>query len=73
MIKVKIDVEKTLDSLESEDELLDLSIMESIYNIRALKACLEFQGKIIEVKKVSDHGQALIEKHQIHVYVEKID
>lgn len=73
MIKVKINVEKTIDSFYSEDELLDLSKIESIYQIRALKACLEFQGEIIEVKKINDYSQAWIEKHQIHVYVEKID
>lgn len=72
MIKVKIDVEKTLDSLESEEELLEASKMESIYNIRALKACLEFQDQTIEVKEVNDYGQALIEKHQIYVYVKKV-
>lgn len=73
MVKVKINTEKTIDSFYSEDELLDLSKMEAIYNIRALKACLEFKDKIIEVEKVSEYGQALIEKHQIYVYVDKID
>lgn len=45
--------QKIVDSISSEDELLDLSVGESIYVIRALKAAVELNAKVVNVDKIS--------------------
>lgn len=51
--------------IETEENLIDQSKMDSIYEIRALKAAIELEGKDVEVTKVNDSGQVFIESHQI--------
>lgn len=68
-MKVKIDVEKTLSDMYPEDDLYDLSILEAVYQIRALKACLALKDIEIEVLEVTENGQAFINDFDIYVNV----
>jgi hypothetical protein len=59
--------QKIVDSISSEDELLDLSAGESIYVIRALKAAVELNAKVVNVDKINEAGQVYLESHQIWI------
>jgi hypothetical protein len=69
MIKVKLDKVNILDNLQSEDDLFDSSTIEAIYEIRTLKALLNFGEDIIEVESINDHGQAYVKDFDIWMYV----
>jgi len=69
MINVKLDKVKILDNLKSEEELFDSSIIESIYEIRKLKALLNVNEDTFEVESINDHGQAYLKDFSIWMYV----
>ncbi len=52
-------------NISTEDELLDQSTIESIYEIRTLKVAVELDGKTIEIHTKNDHGQVYIDSHKI--------
>jgi len=66
-MKVKLKSKETIDSLYSEDDLKELSIMESIYSIRILKALTDsLENGYIDV--IDKGGKVFSEKHQIFLY-----
>jgi hypothetical protein len=67
-MKVKLDKKKLLDSLYSEEELEALSKIESLYQIRTLKAIVHYGDDVIEVDKLNEYNQAFIEKFEIYCY-----
>lgn len=67
-MKVRLDKNKLMKSLYSEEELSDLSKLESFYQIRKLKAIIHYGDNIFEVEKLNDHNQAFIEKFEIYCY-----
>jgi hypothetical protein len=64
-MKIRILPLKVAESIESEENLADLSVLESIYEIRALKAAIELSDKEIEITEVNDLGQVYIDSHEI--------
>lgn len=65
-ILIEIIPQKIMETLSSEECLLDSNISDSIYAIRALKVAVDLHGKTIQVKK--DHvrnNQVFIESHKI--------
>lgn len=65
-MKVVLNSKETIESIYDENELMDLSIMESIYAIRTLKALVEsVENGFIEVSKQNNNGQVYSEKYQI--------
>jgi len=68
MFKVKLDKNKILESLHTEEELFDLSTLESIYQIRILKTLIHYEDKVFLVEKINEHGQAFVEDFEIWVH-----
>lgn len=64
-MKIKILPQTIVDSTQSEDKLLDCSVIESIYEIRALKAAIELADKEIEITKSNGSGQVFLDSHDI--------
>ncbi|CAL9964014.1 hypothetical protein VPHD479_0085 [Vibrio phage D479] len=64
-IVVRLKPEAIVDQIESEDELAEQSIMESLYAIRALKAAAKYGTLPIEVKLHATSDQVWIEEFQI--------
>jgi len=64
--KIKIIALAVSKTTMSEEELSDLSIMESIYAIRRLKAAIDLYDHEIECE-VNDSGHAFIESHSIWI------
>lgn len=65
IMNIKLIPEKISSTTASEEELLDLSKIESIYEIRALRAAIDLEGFEIEVTKTNDRGQVYIDSHEI--------
>lgn len=66
-MKVKILVDAILENSQSEEDLLEYSTIESIYEIRRLKTALMFRDKMINVEQVNNSGQIYIEATQIWI------
>lgn len=65
-MKVKLKSKETIEHLYNESELSELSLMESIYSIRILKALAEsLENGFIEVTDKNDSGQVFSEKYKI--------
>jgi len=65
-MKIKLIKEEILNNLYSEEDLRDLSIMESIYSIRKLKALADsLDGEYILVSDDIKNGQVFSHKYQI--------
>ncbi len=64
MISVKLIGSIIANNTYSESELSELSVMESIYAIRKLKAVIESNGGFIDVKEGEDN-QVYSEKYKI--------
>lgn len=64
-MKIKILPQAVVDITQSEDELLDCSVIESIYEIRTLKAAIELADKEIEITKTNGCGQVFLDSHDI--------
>jgi hypothetical protein len=64
MISVKLIGSIIANNTYSESELSELSVMESIYAIRKLKAVIESNGNFIDVKEGEDN-QVYSEKYKI--------
>jgi hypothetical protein len=64
-MKIRILPLKVAEKIISEDELLELSTIESIYQIRALKAAIELANQNVEITKTNTVGQVFIESHDI--------
>lgn len=64
MISVKLIGSVIANNTYSENELSELSVMESIYAIRKLKAVIESNGDFIDVKEGEDN-QVYSEKYKI--------
>lgn len=65
-MKIQLKRKETIDNLYGEEDLKDLSILESIYSIRILKALEEsLENGFIEVTKTNESGQAYSEKYNI--------
>lgn len=64
-MKIRILPLKIVESIQTEDSLLDQSIIESIYEIRALKVAIELANKDVEVTKTNTVGQVFIDSHDI--------
>jgi hypothetical protein len=64
MISVKLIGSIIANNTYSESELSELSVLESIYTIRKLKAVIESNGDFIEVIEGSDN-QVYSEKYKI--------
>ena len=64
---MKITLTNNIADKINEDRLLDLSIIESIYEIRKLRALVESKDKgyIICKDESNNHGQVYSEKYQI--------
>ena len=67
-MKVKLDKEKIMNAIPSEDELLDSSKVESIYIIRQLKALLALGDSVFEPKTVNEHNQCFLSEFDIWCY-----
>jgi hypothetical protein len=61
---VKLRGRAILENTYGEEELTELSVLESIYAIRKLKAVIDADGNFIEVKEGTD-GQVYSEKYEI--------
>lgn len=66
-MKIKILSEKILANTASEEELLDHSTMESIYEIRRLKVALMFGHQTVEVNQINSSNQVFIEDLSIWI------
>lgn len=64
MISVKLIGSKIIKNTYNESELSELSVMESIYTIRKLKAVIDSNGDYIDVTEGSDN-QVYSEKYKI--------
>lgn len=64
MISVKLIGSVIANNTYSESELSELSVMESIYAIRKLKAVIESNGDFIDVKE-GEENQVYSEKYKI--------
>jgi len=62
---VKLVGKQIAKNIYSEEELSELSVMESIYAIRILKAVIDADGKYIEVKE-TENNQVYSKKYKIH-------
>ena len=74
MMKVKLLPENIIKYSYTEEELSDLSKLESFYLIRKLKACTKSQeNSFIEVSKINQSNQVFSEEFQIwfseHEYI----
>lgn len=67
-MKVKLDKEKIMNAIPSEEELLDSSKIESVYIIRQLKALLALEESSFEPEKVNQHNQCFLSKFDIWCY-----
>ena len=64
-MKVRLMPLEIANQVDTEDNLLDQSKMESIYEIRALKAAIELAGLEVEITQTNDNGQIFIDSHEI--------
>ena len=69
MTKARIDQQRTLASHESEEELLELSKMESIYQIRQLRAMLHYGDTVLDFDQTNDYGQGYLYDFNIWIYI----
>jgi hypothetical protein len=67
-MKVKLDKETIINGIDSEEELLDSSKIESIYIIRQLKALLALGDSVFEPEKVNGHNQCFLSEFDIWCY-----
>lgn len=67
-MKVKLDKEKIMNEIPTEEELLDSSKIESVYIIRQLKALLALEESSFEPEKVNQHNQCFLSKFDIWCY-----
>lgn len=71
-MKIKILPKVIVANIDSEDNLIDLSIMKSFYAIRALKVAAFFgSDTVVEIKETNDYGQVYIEQFQIWIKKEE--
>lgn len=68
MFKVKLDKNKILEGLHTEEELFDLSTLESIYQIRILKALIHYEDKVFLAEKINEDGQVFAEDFDIWIH-----
>jgi hypothetical protein len=61
---VKLVGKQIAENIYSEEELSELSVMESMYAIRILKAVIDADGECIEVKEI-ENNQVYSEKYKI--------
>lgn len=66
-MKVKILAEKILENAQKEEDLLDQSIIESIYEIRRLKVALIYGNQIIDIEQSNNHNQIYINSLEIWI------
>lgn len=69
-MKVKIIPEKFLENAQSEENLLDLSKLESIYEIRRLKVAIKYAHQVVEIdeaKETNKDGQIFIKEYEIWI------
>lgn len=64
-MKVRILPLEIVKQIETEDNLLELCTLESIYEIRALKVAVELADKDVEIDKQNNLGQIYIDSHEI--------
>lgn len=69
MIEVKLAKDKIIKELYTEDELSDMSIMESFYQMRKLKALIHYGENSFEVKRINANKTAYLEKFEITIDV----
>lgn len=69
MIKARIDKEKTLGEMWSEEDLLELPSLEMIYDIRQLKAIIHYGDDLLEFDKYNEHGQGFLHDFDIWIYI----
>lgn len=63
---VKLIPEKVIENAYNEEQLLDLSVIESLYVIRSLKACIKSeQENGINITQFNQHGQAYSKEFSI--------
>lgn len=67
-MKIQILPEQILENSASEEELLDQSTLESIYEIRRLKVALMFGNKTLEVSQTNSVNQVFIEELSIWIH-----
>lgn len=73
MIRACIDREKVLESLNTEEDLLEMSKAEAIYDIRKLRALLHYaDGEVLMFDKHND-TQGYLHDFQIWVYVKDVE
>lgn len=63
---ISIIPEKIAEGITSEDELLGSSTIESIYQIRKLRAAIQLDGKSFSAT-INTGGQAYIDTHEIWI------
>ncbi|MDY0270748.1 hypothetical protein [Trichloromonas sp.] len=65
-MKIKLKRKELVDNLYPEEELSDLSIMESFYHIRKLKALSEsLENGFIHIDEINDNKQCYSVKYEI--------
>jgi len=66
-MKIEILYKKVLENISSEEELLGTSTLESIYEIRKLKALAHSlaEGGLFVDAQINEHGQIFIDKYEI--------
>lgn len=67
-MKVKLDKEKIINEIPTEDDLLDSSKLESIYVIRQLKALLELKESVFEPAELNKYNQCFLPEFDIWCY-----
>jgi hypothetical protein len=71
MMKIQLVPHNIATGIMDEDSLADLSIMESIYAIRKLRAAILLAGKVIEVDDPNKYGQVFLSDFDIGIAAEE--
>ena len=64
-MKVKLDKDIIMSQNYTEEELTELSIMESLYIIRKLKALIALGDTVFEPEKINGHNQCFLPEFDI--------
>lgn len=67
-MKIKLLPQRIRENTASEEQLFDVSIMESIYAIRALQAAIYYSvDTVVEVGEPNADGQVFLDEFDIHI------
>ena len=68
IMKIIINSKRIAENIQSEDDLAELSKMDSFYEIRKLKAAVLLNGLEVEVTKMNEYAQVYIDEFEIWIH-----